>query len=187
MFRVVKRKWPIVVAGVILTATIVSLGVVQIQKGYERGTLNDELTQAEQELDELTSRQAMAEQENWQQRLDDARSLSDIARSQLSQSTDSIAANEAFFAIAANAGVTLTEVTVSKESATDYTGLTFSIFPFTVAAQGEPANLLDFVEKVSNGLNNAVVQAVNLNAAHQDVEEPSTISIELVIYTYRGE
>lgn len=181
-----KTRWLVVVAALVLAAVLAGQGVVQVRQAREKNELTEELRHAEQGLSRLEAEQSPFDRTEMNERLSDALAHFDTARIDLSQLTDSIIANKAFFDLAAESGVTLTEITASAESSAKLGEVTLAVLPFTIGAEGEVSQLLNFVEVLNTDLANGVVTAAKLTVPGTTGERLPSASIELAIYVYRG-
>jgi hypothetical protein len=185
--RLRKKKWPLVVAGLLLVATLVSLGIVLAKQAEQRGELKVALARAEESLNGVQVEQVSADHSDLETKLGDALAFGDTARSELSRPTNSIDVHRALFEIAEAQGVTLREITAARESTSTLAELVVAVLPFTVVAEGEVSDLLDFVAALNTDLGNGLVKSAALQVSDTPEEGLSTITIELDIYTYRGE
>jgi hypothetical protein len=180
------KKW--LTYGVIigLVAAFTTLGIVQAQQMLKKSSLSGELDTVEQNLSVLEAAQALS-QDALDSQMDDAQADSDTAKAQLSQSVDSIIANESLFNIAAVSSVTLTAIKVSPLSDDALAELPCSYLPVSITAEGNETTLLDFISRLNTDLANGLVWSATLSIPETPAEgEPSAV-ILLIIYTYQGE
>lgn len=181
------KKW--LIYGVILglMATLVTLGIVQAQQLGEKSSLSDELDTAEQNLSMLEAEQSSFWQDDMDTQTGGAQIDFDTARTILSQTVDSIIANESLFDIAEASFVTLTSITVSPLFDETLAELPCSHLPLNISAEGNETALLDFISRLNTDLTNGLVRSAILSIPETNAEGKALVDIELIIYTYQGE
>ena len=181
------RKWLIYGAIIVLVAALTTMGIIQVQQMKERDSLSDDLDMAEQLLNALEANQSSQWQDDSDTQPDDTQANFDTAKAELSQSIDSIIANESLFRIAADSSVTLTSISVSSFYDDTLAELPCSYLPLNVTAEGDLTTLLDFISRLNTDLTNGLVRLATLSIPEASDKGESSADIEMVIYTYQGE
>ena len=183
-------RWPVVITSVVLAAILGSLGMVQAQQATEKSLLDSELASVEQSLDEYRPKQGSSSQEEMEERLSEATAALGEVKAQLSESTDSIEADDTLFDIAALSGVQITQIDIAPLSSEDLVNLPCTILSLTVIVEGETPQLLDFVmtlnTDVTNGVVNSARISVPIEAAETEGQAPKA-DVKMVIYYYEDE
>jgi len=178
--QLIKKKWVVWGASILLSVIIIALGVIQVRQMGQRDSLSEDLEIAERLLSALETETSSSEQsDNATQPVD-----MDTAEEELSQPADSILANEAIFSIANISSVTLTSITVLPLSDDSLGTLSCFSLPLNVAAEGDVPYLIDFINRLNTDLTNGLVRSASLSIPETPTEGEASANIELVIYTY---
>ena len=180
-------RWPVVITGVVLAAILGSLGVVQAQQATEKSRLDSELASVEESLDEYRPKQGSYSQEEMEERLSEATAALDEVKAQLSESTDSIEADDILFDIAALCGVQINQIDIAPVSSEDLADVPYTILSLTVIVEGGLPQLLDFVMTLNTDVTNGVVNSARISVPIETEEETPEADVKMVIYYYEDE
>ena len=178
----IKKKWLVWGASILLVVIIIALGIVQTRQMGQRSSLSEDLERAELVLSALETAQSSSGQSETGTQPGNI----NTAEAELSQTADSILANEDLFNIASISSVTLTTITVSPLSDDTLAELSCFSLPLNVVAQGNVPDLLDFITRLNTDLTNGLVRSAKLSVPGSSAEGKPSVNIELVIYTYWG-
>jgi predicted nuclease with TOPRIM domain len=164
----------------------------------ERQDLESQLSQLEDEL------------QGWQNELSQLETELAQAELTLNQtnarfpiSVESIEYDEVLFSFAHDANLKITSLTASEPAELTLEGITYTTVFFTVAVNGEVADILDFINRVvaDDDFQTAILEPVTIDIPDpltdtekenmteeeiKEVEMPSA-TINLMLYTYQGE
>ena len=187
--RIKKTRWPIVITGVVLVAILSGLGVVQARQMTEKNRLDNEITSAEESLDEFRPSQGVYPLDEMEELLGETSAALDEIKTQLSRSTDSIEADDALFNIAMLSGVQINQIDIApvstENSLVDVPCTTLSV---TTIVEGGMPQLLDFIMMLNTDLTNGVVESARISVPldTEEQEQPKA-DVKMVIYYYEGE
>ena len=182
-----KTRWPIVIVGILLVIVLGGLSTVHAQQVQEGNQLSGELSLVEQRLNSYQLSELSSQKAEMEKQLGQALAELETAKAALSQPTDSIAAIDALFGIAEACDVEIVKISLSGLAGDDLAGVTCSILPFAIEAEGDAPSLINFIIKLNGDLTNSVVNSAEISMNEtDDMENPST-EINLVIYFYQGD
>lgn len=178
--QLIKKKWLVWGASILLSVIIIALGIIQVRQMGQRSSLSEDLEIAERLLSSLGTEPSSSEQNG-----DETQPVNiETAEEELSQPAESILANEVIFSIADISSVTLTSITVSPLSDDSLGGLSCFSLPLNIVAEGDVTYLLDFINRLNTDLTNGLVRSASLSIPETPAEDEPSADIELVIYTY---
>ncbi|MBL7166724.1 MAG: hypothetical protein ISS55_09610 [Dehalococcoidales bacterium] len=182
-----RTRWPVVITGVVLAAILGSLGVVQAQQITEKSRLDSEIASVEQSLDEYRPKQGSSSQEEMEERLSEATAALDEVKAQLSESIDSIEADDILFDIAALSSVQIQQIDIAPVSSEDLVDVPCTILSLTVIVEGAIPQLLDFVMTLNTDVTNGVVKSARISVPIETEDQTPKADVKMVIYYYEGE
>jgi hypothetical protein len=174
--KVNKKVWIIVGIG-IFAIVLGSLYTLYFREVGEREQLSDKLAAAEAILPGLT-----AAREELEDRLAQATSLLDKNQAEFPKSVESIEYDDDLFEIADDCNVGITRLTASTPTNKKVGTVTYSVSSFTVVANGDIDDILEFIYAIRTGDNfqlpwSTAVTGVNIAGG--------TVTINLNIYSYK--
>ena len=200
-----KKVWLFLAVG-IFAILGVSLGMVQFQHVNEQSQLMQELPLVQLQLQNSidVSQQLSSQREDLENRLTETNSQLTTAKAGLFQLIETIEVSDILFDIAETSGVEIISITSSAPTDMELEGIPCSALKSSVQIEGSVTNLIDFILKWTEEFHTGVVVSVRItppgaNAEGEEqtegegeetVEEEQTqgtASIELLIYTYRGD
>jgi len=181
-----KTSWLILTIGVFLV-TLASLGITRSQQLHEQDQLNQELSVAKMRVAKFQLEQLSYQHEELEKQLGETISQLEAARTTLSQPNESIIISDALFEIARASNVEIIEVSSSVRTGGDLEGVTASELPLTIWAEGDVANLIDFVTRLNGDLTTGVVKSAKISIPETADEGKPSADIRLVVYSYQGD
>ena len=181
-----KTSWIILTVGISIIA-FASLGFARAQQLHERNQLNEELSTAELRLNRLQLSQLSSQREELEKQLTESIAQLETTKTILSQPAESIAASSTLFNIAETCDVEITEISSSGLASGDLEGITCSVLPFTVRAEGVISSLMSFIFTLNDDFITGAVESVDISVSENTTEERSSANIRLLIYTYKGD
>lgn len=182
-----KTRWPIVIAGIVLVAILSTLGVFQARQTTEKNRLNSEIAAAELGLDEFRPVNGVYPLEAVKEHINDATLTLDEARAQLSESTDSIEAEDTLFAIAELSGVEIQNINIAPVSSDNLVDINCTTLSVATTVEGEVPQLLDFVMALNTDVTNGAVGSAKISVPSGTDEQAPTAEVNMVIYYYEEE
>ena len=179
-----KKSWLIITIGIFIILSV-GLWTVHSQQVNEQKQLQDKLNTAELKLNGFQTGQLSHRQNELEEQLSQTLSQSETARTILSQPIGSIAISGIMFDIAAANSVNITEISSSGLASEELAGLTCSVLPLTAKVEGDLTDLVSFITKLNDELENGVVKSVEISVPEMTGEKTSA-NIQMVIYTYQG-
>ncbi len=173
----------------VLVVILGSLGVVQAQQMTEKSRLDSEIKSVEEGLDEFRPSQGIYPLDEMEESLSETSAALDDIRTQLSESTDSIEADDTLFYIAALSGVQINQIDIApvstENSLVDVPCTTLSV---TTIVEGEVPRLLDFIMMLNTNVTNGVVESARISVPlDTEGQEQPKADVKMVIYYYEGE
>ena len=181
-----KTSWIILTVGISIIA-FASLGFARAQQLHERNQLNEELSIAEISISKLKLEQLSSQREELEKQLTESIAQLETTKTILSQPAESIAASSTLFNIAETCGVEITEISSSGLASGDLEGITCSVLPFTVRAEGVISSLMSFIFTLNGDFITGAIETVDISAADNATDGSSSANIQLLIYTYKGD
>ena len=177
----------------IFVVIFAGLGVAYSQQGNEQRRLTEELDLAQLRLQKFPASQLASQREELENRLAQAESQLEKAKTDLIHLIESIEASNTLYDIAETCSVEITEIRSFAQTHLGVGGIPCSALPITVQVEGEVLNLIDFIYRWTSEYPTGTVKSVEINAPEKSDEEteeeqakPSAI-ISLIIYTYEGD
>jgi len=180
----------------ILAILLATSGVTYARQKAEQTQLSSDIARACQDFIKhitLTTQYA-AQKEEVEARLNGANSSIAAIQSEFLSPTESIEISDILFEAAADANVTITELTSSLPEEEELNGITYQVFSIEVTAEanakGEVVALLNFSDKVSQRFSTSHIQAVEIEVPQEEEEgeekepEKPSITLSLKIYVY---
>lgn len=174
------RKTLLIIAAGVLLITLAGVDVLYLQQVAEQTRLNEQLVSAQSKLRGLQLEQLSAKQTELEKQLTQAMSRLETAKAPFSELTGSTTTISTFLKVAEANGLEVTEIR-SPGPAEDTLGeLDYWVVPLTATVKGNTPNLVSFLFELNSSLVTGVIKSVTTG-------ENTTVEIELVVYTHRGD
>ncbi len=186
MLKLSKTIWIILTIGIAIIV-FATLGFTRAQQLQEQNQLNEELSIAETRLNQFKLGQLSSQQEELEKQLSQSIAQLEATKTILSQPAEGIATSDTLFKLAESSGVEITEISSSGLALGNLEGITCSVLPFTVKAEGTISSLMSFIFTLNDNFTTGAVETVSISVADNATDESSSANIRLRIYTYKGD
>jgi hypothetical protein len=139
-----KASWLILSAGVFIVI-LAGLGLTRSQQLNQQTELDKELSQSEKSLAAMQTAQLSQKKENLKVQIEDNQSQMKEAQVRLHKTVISVDVSEAFFKIAADCSVNVTNISTTTIAQTSYEGIAISTISLSGRVIGEKKNIIKFV------------------------------------------
>jgi len=189
--RLSKTAWLILGIGIFVIA-FATLYMLYSRQADEQEQLRDSLSVAQDALPQLISEREDLESQltQWESQLAQATSSLVKIEARFPESVQSIEYDERLFEIADDCDLEITSLTASEPGEEKVEDVTYAVTSFGVEVEGEVADILDFVNAIATSeyFTTATMEMVNMDIPEPEEEEDKpSATIELVIYSYKGE
>ena len=184
MFKLSKKSWLLISVGV-FTILFAGLWTVHSQQTNEQNQLEDKLNTAELKLDGFQTEQLSRRLKELEGQLEQTLSQSEAAREILSQPIGSLAISSVMFNIAETCNVEVTEIGSPGLAIEELDGLACNVLPFTATVEGDVTDLVSFITKLNDGLENGIINSVEISIPETNGEKASA-NFQMVVYAYQG-
>ena len=183
-----KTSWLILVIGICVIA-FASVGFARAQRTDEQTRLQEELSVAKLRLSKIQLKELALQERELEEQLDRAISRLEAARTEFSQPNESISVSGSLFDIARTCDVEITEISSSGLEEGDLESVGCSVLPITLKAEGDIANLIEFVIRLNNDFRTGLVESVEIGIPETGEEQPQvaprpSVCISMVVYSY---
>lgn len=181
----------------------ISLGMVQSRQSQERDQLEQDISLAQSRLNKIknAAESLSSRHKDMENRLVQAMTPLTTVKTGLVQLIETIEVDDALFDIAETCGVEIMGIASPGPADKKLKGVPCSVLPLRVQIEGDVTDLIDFVLKWTEEFHTGVVVSVGINVprppeeagavegAEEVVveEQKPSASINLLIYTYRGD
>lgn len=179
-----KKSWLFIGIGIFLIA-LAGLWMVYSQESDVKKQLKEEFAQAKSRLSLIQLEQFANQQEELKHQLDETIAQSETARETLSEPMNSIIITDILFSTAENNSVNITKINSSGMTNEELKGVPCLALPLTANIEGEVGNLVAFITQLNDDLPNGVVRSVNIGIPYPAGDSKPSVSIQVVIYTYK--
>jgi len=157
----------------ILVVAFVSLGLTYTQRVDQQEQLYQEFALAEKRLNNIQLEPLQSQQEELEKRLSQVLSQlqSSTAKTTLSQPVVSIDTTDTLFKIAEASNVRITAISSVGLGSADLEGITCSVLPVMVTAEGDVYDLVNFVVNLNEDFTNGTVKSVGIHVPEEEEEE----------------
>ncbi|MBI4302813.1 MAG: hypothetical protein HY665_00530 [Chloroflexi bacterium] len=185
--RLGRTSWIVLSTGIALIAFF-SIGAARSQKLQERDQLRQELSLVEQRLSKIQLTELTARQESLTKQLDEALAQAKGGKEILSTTMESIASNDILLRAADKNGIKILQINSPGLTTEKIEGVTYSVLPLTINAQGALPSLITFVTELNTAFKTGLVKSVDIRmpATGPQGQERPTASISMAIYSYQG-
>jgi hypothetical protein len=171
-------------AFLIISAT---LGVVSSKRFSERNALEEQLTAARSNLQQVQMDGLAPRQKELESQLRQSTSQFESIKSILSRPVRNVAANSILFDVAEAYDLEVTEITSPGSYSDNLEGVTCSVMPLGAKVEGELPYLISFLIKLNTYFTTGVIQSITITIPEEISEEKASADIQLIVYTYQGE
>lgn len=176
-----KTSWIILSVGVFIVV-LAGLGVTYSQQLKENSEANDELELTEMKLAQYNIEE-LQQQENALHALFDASSSQyDSGRTIFQQSIESIDVTYRCYYIASLSNVEIIDIGTTEVNEAEFVNLDCNKILIQVKVRGELADMVNFIININEGFNTGYIESVQTV-----IEETPYTSIQIVVYSYRGD
>ncbi len=180
-----KTGWLLLAAGVFIVALAV-LGVAFSRQNRSQTALNQELDLTQSRYARLDNDELQAEYDALLARLETERERMSDAEAKMHRNIESANITDEFFLIADDCGVRVVGVTTTpfaRKTVEDIDGFTITLSGLVT---GELDELIDFVISLNEGYPTGYVASARVVLPEPPEDDPPTVSVELVLYSYEG-
>ena len=181
-----KLGWPTIVIAALLLVILSGLGIFHLRQASDESRLSDEVVLAKASLD-ASEQEQTGDREEMTSRLTEISVELEQAQALLSRTTESIAATETVFNIAAAQGVVIDKLVILPESTTVLADLECSSLSLSLSVGGSLDEMVNFITALNRDVVNGVVTSINMEVPVELFGLASTADIDMIIYFYRGE
>ena len=181
-----KRTW-LITGLVIFVLALGALGMVGFQRFDEKSKLEKQLTKSQALLQGIRLESLSSQPAELENQLRQITPEFEAVKAKLSQPISSTAAATALFGTANDHGMVVTEMTSSSPTDESVEGVTLSAMSMTAKVEGKVSKMVDFITALNKILKTSAVTSVEIAVPETTNGDNATVSIELVVYTYRGE
>ncbi len=181
-----KTGWLLIASGVFII-TLASLGAVYSRQVDDQNQLNEKLALTQSNLRRIQIEKLSSRQAELESQLSQATSQFEAVKVMLSQPIGSAAIASILFDIAQAHGVEVTGMTSSRIASENLKGVTCSVISLTAKVEGDVSNLVSFVTNLNEQFATGVVKSVAITIPETASGDNATASIQLVVYSYRGD
>ena len=184
MFKLSKKGWLLISVGV-FTILFAGLWTVHSQQANEHKQLADKLNTADLKLDGFQTEQLFQRRNELEEQLKQTLLQSEAAREILSQPIESLAISSVMFNIAETCNVEIIEIGSPGPAGEELGGLACNVLPLTATVEGDVTDLVSFITKLNDGLENGIINSVEISIP-ETTEEKASANFQMVVYAYQG-
>jgi uncharacterized small protein (DUF1192 family)/phosphohistidine swiveling domain-containing protein len=184
--KVSKKTWLVIGTGIFIIA-LAALGIVSFRQVHDKNQLNELLVSSQSVLQRNQFESLSSQQTELEERLSQITPEFEAVKAKLSQPVSSTAAASALFDVAKTYGLVVIEMTSSSPTNESVEGVTLSAMSVTAKVEGNMSKIGDFITALNNLLKTSAVKSVEITAPEMTNGDNASASIQLVVYTYRGE
>ncbi|MEK7353243.1 MAG: hypothetical protein AABZ77_01890, partial [Chloroflexota bacterium] len=189
------KKTGLVIGISIFVIALGILGMASFQKADEKSRLEKQFTSSQARLQGIKLESLSSQPAELEKQLSDIIPELERVKAELSQPISSANATAAVFDVAKTHGLAVTEMTSSSSTNETVAGVTLSAISMTAKVEGKASEMVAFITALNSRLKTSVIKSVEITVpeisstdnSSARVGDNRTASIELVVYTYRGE
>jgi len=181
------RKVLLVIAAGVFVIILASLGMVAFQSYTEQSELKEQHSQIQSQLQEISLEQLTSQQSELKNQLNQAESQLESVRGILSDSVGSVDGATGIFKIAESYDLLVTEITSPGPDNENLEGVNFQVVSLIAEVNGNVKDLLKFTTDLNKYFTTGVIKTVTITVPDGIDTDNATASVQLVVYTYRGE
>lgn len=179
-----KTGWLILSAGIFIVI-LAALGVTRSQQLEEQAQLDEELSLSTTRVEKLQVADLRPQLEALQQRIEENEAQLTEAKDRLRQTVESTDVTEKFFLVAEYCGVKIMTLSTSRISKQVLTGIECNMISISTSVEGEVPNLIDYIISLNKGFTTGYIESAQITISEEPTDV-STASIQMVVYTYKG-
>jgi len=176
-----KTSWIILSVGVFVVV-LAGLGVTYSQQLKKSGEANDELDVTEMRLAQFNIEELQQQESALLSRRDSISSQHDTGLIKLQQSIESIDVTERCYYIASFSNVEIIDIGTTDVRPIEFINLESNIISVHINVRGELSDMVNYIINLNEGFTTGYIESVQTV-----IDESSYTSIQLVVYSYRGD
>ena len=176
-----KTSWIILSVGVFIVI-LAGLGVTYSQQLKENSEANDELAVTEMRLAQYNIEELHQQESELLALYDASSSQYDSGKIKLQQSIESIDVTYRCYYIASLSNVVITDIGTTDLKAEEFINLECEKILIQVKVRGELSDMVNFIININEGFNTGYIESIQTV-----IEETPYTSIQMVVYSYRGD
>jgi len=180
------RKALLVIASGFLVIIIGSLGMVLFNSLGEKIILSEQLSVSRSQLQEINLGQLSSQEAELENRLTQAEAQLESVMKVLAEPLSSTTAATAIFEIADSYGLAVTEITSPGLNDENVAGANLQVVPLTAVVNGNVPDLVKFTTDLNRYFITGAVKTATITVPEGNAADNATASVQLVVYTYRG-
>ncbi len=184
-FKLTKTSGLLVTAGLCFVASVV-LSLICSQQVQQQGQLKAKLTSTQFNLKKINLEQLSTQQVDLEKQLSQATSQFESVKAISSPGTGSTAAISAFFKVAKDNGLEVTEMTSPGPAKDTIEGVNCSALLLNAKVEGNISNLVGFITKLNSALVTSAIKSATITTPGVASGENASADIQLVIYNFGG-
>ncbi|MFC1991402.1 hypothetical protein ACFLVC_01545 [Chloroflexota bacterium] len=181
------RKVLLTIAAGAFVIILVSLGLVLFQSLDEQSQLKEQLALSQSSLQGINLERLSAQQAELEEQLSQAASQFESVKGILSEPVGSIAVATSIFEIAETYSLVVTEITSPGQVDENLEGANLQVVSLTAEVQGNVSNLVNFTTDLNSFFTTGAVKSVTITVPEGSSADNASASVQLVVYTYRGD
>ncbi|MBU2534570.1 MAG: hypothetical protein ABIK32_02630 [Chloroflexota bacterium] len=182
--KISKKSWFTIVFGFLIMAAV-SLSFVYYQGAGEREHLQADLLLARSKLSSVDTSTLTYQQEKLEGDLNQAYKEYEVDKEKFAQSIENIDVSNILYSTANVNSVNIIEMSSSDVSSEVIEGASCLALTVDVKVVGDVDNLVAFITQLNDDLPNGVVRSVNIGIPYPAGDSKPSVSIQVVIYTYK--
>ncbi len=175
----------LIVAGICFIVSII-LSLSVSQQVQQQSQLKGKLISTQSNLKVIRLEPLTTQQAELEKKLSEATSQFEAAKAMFLQPAGGTDPDKTFFNVAKANGLEVTEVTLTGLDKDTLGGLDCSSLLLKAKVEGNLPNLLSFITKLKNSMENGVIKSVTITIPETASSENTSADIQVVIYTYGG-
>ena len=180
------KKTGIIIGIIIFVIVLGFQGMTISKKLEEQSKIEKQLNTAQTRLQGIHLESLSSQPADLEKQLNQIMPEFEQVKAKLSQPVSSTAAATALFDVAKTYGLVVTAMTSSSPINESLAGVTLSAMSLTAKVEGNVSKLTSFIAALNNLLKTSAVKSVEITIPEMTNGDNATASIELVVYTYRG-
>ena len=171
----------------IFLVLLASLGMAYGGQRKEQSQVNQELSLAQLMLAKYSPDELSSQQKDLESQLAQIESKVQATKAQLNRSMENFQIADTLFMLAEASDVEVIEISQSAPTTGEVEGNTFSGLRHSVTIEGDVSNLISFIFELRQEFSTDVTESINISIPEGQEDEKPSASINLVIYTYKGD
>ncbi|MFC2056192.1 hypothetical protein ACFLTO_01310 [Chloroflexota bacterium] len=181
------KKTLLVIAVGAFVIVLGGLLMVRSRQVDEQNQLSEQLRLSQSRLQGIQPERLSSQQAELEKQFSQATSQFEAAKAILSQPVDSITAVTTLFEVAKIHGLVVTEMTSPGPTEESLEGATLSVISLTAKVEGDLPNLVNCITTLDSFFTTGVVKSVAITVPEAAGGDNASASVQLVVYTYRGD